>query len=218
MINNQIVLLQKMAAEYVKSTEDMLVKCTEGLFSRNDALLNAVINEDEIVSDETDIFINESCISMIACFQPVTSNLRIIISIIKMSDALERMGDHCTNVARSGLVLNSRPPIKPFVDLPKMKDTVVKMLKDSSEALVNGNVELAKQVLADDDIVDEYKAKITAELRGFLKKDNAEVDSILEIINIVNNLERIADLTTNICEDVLYIELGEVYRHCPKNP
>jgi phosphate transport system protein len=215
MINNQIILLQRTAAGYVSGTEEMLKKCMDGIFSRNNALLEEVITKDEELSDQTDTFLDEACINTIAKFQPVAANLRTIIGIIKMSDALERIGDHCVNMAISGLILNAEPQIKPFVDLPKMTQAVVQMLKEASQALVGHDAQLAKKVLKDDDIVDDFKRKITEELKSFLETNcsSKSVTCIIELIHIAANLERIADMSTNICEDVVYIESGEVLKH-----
>jgi phosphate transport system protein len=160
-----------------------------------------------------ELALDEKAINIIAKFQPVAKNLRMIISIIKMNNDLERIADHCVNIAQSGLYLNGYPAAKPFIDLPEMKNIVSEMLRKSSISLIDNDTIIANSVLTMDDEVDKYKKLIIEELIPLLadKKQNAR--GILEIINVVNNLERIADLSTNVCEDVIYMESGEVAKH-----
>ncbi|MDR1123412.1 MAG: phosphate signaling complex protein PhoU [Elusimicrobiota bacterium] len=213
MIEEQIILLQKNIVEYGSLIENMLAKSTRGVFERNNELLEEVINADEPAANKTELALDEKAVNIIAKFQPAAKNLRMIISIIKMNNDLERIGDHCVNIAQSGLYLNSYPAVKTFTDLPKMKDIVTRMLNKSSKALIGGDINLAADVLAIDDKADNYKKLIIDELMSFICGKNQNIRCILEIINITNNLERIADLSTNVCEDIIYMESGEVVKH-----
>lgn len=213
MLNEEIISLKKLVVEYTFHIENMLSLSAKGVFERDGVPLGVVINEEEPVSNKMELFLDEKAVSVIAKFQPVAKNLRIIISIIKMNTSLERIGDHCVNIARSGLYLTKHAPVKPFIDLPKMKDIVREMLHLSSDALIRQDIELAKQVVLMDEEVDKYKKNIIKELTDMLTAKSASAAGILEIINITNNLERIADLSTNICEDVIYMEIGKVVKH-----
>jgi phosphate transport system protein len=213
MIEEQIILLKKNIVEYGALIESMLAKSARGVFERDNRPLEEVINADEPAANETELALDEKAINIIAKFQPVAKNLRMIISIIKMNNDLERIGDHCVNIARSGLYLNNYPSVKTFTDLPAMKDIAARMLNKSSKALIDRDINLAKNALMMDDKVDDYKKLITDGLVPFISAKNQNIRCILEIINITNNLERIADLSANICEDLIYMESGEVVKH-----
>jgi phosphate transport system protein len=209
MINIAIDELKKDVIEYTVNIKKMLLNSTKGVFDRDSGLLENVITVEEDMSDKANLNLYENCVNAIAKFQPVAKNLRIIISIVKMSSNLERIGDHCVNIAQSGQTINLYRQVKLFVDLPEMKDLVIDMLEKSSIAFVSENTDIAKKVLTMDDKVDNYKRKINKELEEYMT-DKEILHCIVEIINIVNNLERIADLSVNICEEVIYMESGEI--------
>jgi phosphate transport system protein len=216
MINENITELKKLTIEYTAHTEAMLAESLQGVFERENELLLRIIDENERTANIMDLHIEDKSINAIAKYQPVAVNLRIIIGIMKMSNSLERISDHCVNIAKSGLFLNEHAQLKPFIDLPKMKNAVIDMLGSASRALLELDSELAKKVCETDDIVDDYKHTIKSELIGYIEKDPKNITRALEILNISNNLERIADLITNICEDIIYMKKGEIIRHQDK--
>ncbi|MDR0734685.1 MAG: phosphate signaling complex protein PhoU [Elusimicrobiota bacterium] len=216
MINENITELKKLTIEYTAHVEAMLAEGLQGVFERKNQPLRHIINENERTANIMDLHIEDKSINIIAKYQPVAVNLRVIIGIMKMSNSLERIGDHCVNIAKSGLFLNELPQLKPFIDLPKMKDAVVYMLGNASRALLELDSKLAKKVCETDDIVDDYKRAIKSDLIGYIEKDPKNITRALEILNISNNLERIGDLITNICEDIIYIKEGEMIRHQDK--
>jgi len=214
MINENITALKKLIIEYTAHIESMLADSMRGVFDRKNELLRKVMDESERTANIMDLHVEDAAINAIAKFQPMAVNLRLIIGIMKMSNSLERIGDHCVNICQSGLFLNDRPQLKPFIDLPKMKDTVLDMLGKTSKALLELDAELAKQVYKTDYIVDGYKRTIKADLvTGYMEKDAKSITRALELLNISNNLERIADLTTNMCEDIIYMKDGAIIRH-----
>jgi len=213
MFNEKIVLLKKRIIDYAEYVEKMAVKSLEGTVNRNENILHEVIDKDEPVANRYETDFDEICIGYIAQYQPVGKNLRMIISAIKMSNDLERMADHAVNIAQSGLFLISRPFIKPFVDIPKMGEAAVGMLKDSIKSFVNEDVCLAKKVLERDSEVDSLKVRVIDELTLFMEDDRKTVSRALKLITIASNLERIADLATNVCEDVIYLAEGVVVKH-----
>jgi len=213
MINDNIISLKKLIIEYTAHIEAMLADSMRGVIDRKDELLKKVKDDSERSSNIMDLHIEDKAINTIAKYQPMAVNLRLIIGIMKMSNSLERIGDHCVNISESGLFLNEHPQLKPFIDLPKMKDVVIDMLGKTSTALLELDVELAKKVYKMDDVVDEYKRTIKTDLIGYMEKDAKNIKRALEILNISNNLERIADLITNMCEDIIYMKEGEIIRH-----
>ena len=213
MISENITELKKLTIEYTTHIEAMLAGSLQGVFERNSEPLHRVIDESERTANIMDLHVEDKAINTIAKYQPMAGNLRIIIGIMKMSNSLERIGDHCVNIAESGLFLNEHPQLKPFVDLPKMKDLVIDMLGKASRALLELDSELAKKVYHTDDAVDDYKRVIKTDLIEYMESDRKNVKRALEILNISNNLERIADLITNMCEDIIYMKEGEIIRH-----
>lgn len=209
MINESVIKLKQEAVEYANFIGAMLRSAADGVFKRDDEMLKKVLKQQESISDEMNLRLLEECVNSIAKFAPVAKNLRIIISIIRISANLERIGDHCVNIAESGLTLNANIQVKSYIDLPKMKDRTVIMLEKSINALINQDINLAREVLALDEEVDNYKAKLNKELEDYMADKNI-VHLILELINIVNNLERIADLSVNICGESIYMESGRM--------
>jgi phosphate transport system protein len=209
MINESVIKLKQETAEYANFIIGMLKTASDGVFKRDDVLLKKVLKIQESISDERNLRLLEECVNSIAKFAPVAKNLRIIISIIRISANLERIGDHCVNIAESGGILNSHIQVKSYIDLPKMKDLTSAMLEKSINALINQDIDLAREVLTLDEEVDDYKAKINSELEDYMA-DKDKIHLILELINIVNNLERIADLSVNICGEAIYMESGRM--------
>ena len=213
MFQEKIDLLKKGIIDYAEHVERMLVKSLDGTINRNEEILHNVIDKEEAVANKYEIEFDEICINYIAQYQLVGKNLRIIISAIKMSNDLERMADHAVNIAQNCLFLISHPFIKPFIDIPKMSAVTVGMLRDSIRSFVNEDICLAKKVLENDNEADSLKAKVIDELTLIMSNDPKTVSRALKLINIASNLERVADLTTNICEDVIYLTEGIVVKH-----
>lgn len=213
MFSEKIVLLKKGMIDYAEHVERMLVKSLDGTMNRNEEILHNVIDKEEYIANKYEIEFDEICINYIAQYQPVGKNLRMIISAIKMSNDLERMADHAVNIAQSGLFLIVHPFIKPFVDIPKMSECTVTMLQESIKSFVNEDICLAKKVLENDNEVDNLKIKVVDELTLIMRDEPKTVSRALKLINIASNLERIADLATNICEDVIYLADGIVVKH-----
>ena len=213
MFQEKILFLKKGIIDYAEHVEKMVSKSIEGSINRNEYLLHEVIDKDETVANKYEMEFDEISVDYIARYQPVTKNLRIIISAIKMSNDLERMADHAVNISQNGLFIIAHPFIKPFVDIPKMSELTMNMLKDSIRAFVNEDICLAKDVLKKDEEIDNLKVRVVEEVSEFMQKDGKTVQRGLKLINIASNLERIADLATNICEDVIYFSEGEVVKH-----
>jgi len=213
MFQEKIIVLKKGIIDYAELVENMIVKTLDGVLNKNEYSLNHVIENDEAIINRHEVEFDETCIDYIARYQPVSRNLRMIISAIKMSNDLERMADHAVNIAQSGLFLISQPLVKPLVDIPKMGDITVWMLKDSINSFVNEDIRLAKKVLERDNEVDNLKVKVIEDLTAIMKNDPKTIDMALKLITIASNLERIADLSTNICEDVVYLTEGVVIKH-----
>lgn len=213
MLEERITKLKERIVKYGNMIESMLKDSMDGLMDKNEALLKNVIEIYEHKANETEIEIDEMCINAIALYHPEAKHLRLIMMISKMNNDFERMGDMAVNIADSALYLIKLPPVKPLVDTPRMGEETIRMLSQSMKAFIEENSLLAVEVLKNDDIVDKLRDQILRELITYMLSDSTTIERAMHIIRIARNLERIADLTTNIAEDAIYIKEGKVVKH-----
>jgi phosphate transport system protein len=213
MVERKIEEVKEKLIEFSEIVKGMLKKSIKGLVEKDERLLKEVIEEDEMKCNDLEIEIDGMCIHIIAQFEPRAKHLRTIFLALKMNNDLERMGDHAVNISQSGLFLISKPQVKPLLDIPRMAEEVSKMLEDSLKSFVNEDAALAKSVCERDDIIDDYRDQIVRELITYMVSDPSTIERALHLIRISGNLERIADLTTNICEDVIFMVKGELIKH-----
>jgi phosphate transport system protein len=193
--------------------ETMVTDSVRSLVTHDAALAQRVIDVDEEQVNKLEIEIEDAAINLIALYQPEASNLRTIMMVVKINNDLERLGDHAVNIAEAAQFLNARPPVKRLVDLPRMSDLAVGMLKDALNAFAQGDAELARSLCVRDAEVDSLKDQISRELITHMTSDATTIDRSLKLLMITLNLERIADHATNIAEDVIYMVKGEVIKH-----
>jgi phosphate transport system protein len=193
--------------------EEMIANSVKALVGKDAALAEQVIGTDEDRVNRLEIENEDAAINMVALYQPEASNLRTIAMIIKINNDLERLGDHAVNIAEAAQFLMGRPAVKPLVDIPKMADHAIAMLKDALDAFTRNDAELAKSVCSRDSIVDELNNTVKQDLAKVMSADPSTIDRALKLMMVSLNLERIADLATNIAEDVIYIATGQVIKH-----
>lgn len=213
MLEEKLNFLKKKLLEHAFLVESMIEKCIRGLINKEKESLLNVIKNDEPKSNTLEVELDELCINLIGQYQPKAKDLRTILMILKMNNDLERIGDMAVNISESSLFIIERPMVKPLLDIPRMADETIKMLKDSIDSFINGEVLLARSVCERDNIVDGLRDQILRELITFMTSDPSTIERSIHLIRISRDLERIADLSTNICEDVLYIEEGRVIKH-----
>ena len=192
--------------------EESIRKSVKALVERDRNLAIEVIDGDAIVNN-FDVEIEEECIRFLAIWQPTGSNLRFITTAIKIITDLERMGDLAVDICERTMELNDEPPLKPYIDIPRMAEAAQKMLKDSLDAFVVRDSELALSVCAADDFVDNLNHQIFNELLVYMLKDPKNISRAVRLTYITKYLERIADHATNIAEMVVYMVKGKVIRH-----
>ena len=213
MLEEKITILRKELIEYAAIIEKMIEESVNAQVRKDSAMLTEIIEKDEQIANDTEIIIEEMCISMIAQFQPKAKDLRTILMILKINNDLERAGDHAVNIAESGLFLNDRPQLKPLLDIPRMAQDSINMLKDSITSFINEDPRLAFSVCERDNEVDDLANQIMRELITYMTGDPSTIERSLHLLKISRNLERIADLSTNICEDVIFMVEGAVIKH-----
>jgi phosphate transport system protein len=213
MLEERITSLKREIVEYAGLVEGMVNKSVTGLLEKHREMLTEVIERDEPRANSLEIEMDDLCTALIAQYEPKARDLRTILMVLKMSNDFERMGDHAVNIAESGVYLMDRPPVKPYIDIPRMAEVTIKMLRDSITAFVNEDAGLAKSVCERDSIVDELRIQILRELITYMASDPATIERALHLIRVSGNLERIADLATNACEDVIFMVEGRVIKH-----
>ncbi len=192
--------------------EDAIRKSIKALVERDRDLAIQVIDGDAIVNN-FDVEIEEECIKFLALWQPTGSNLRFVTTAIKIITDLERMGDLAVDICERAVELFDEPPLKPYIDIPRMAEASQKMLKDSLDAFVAGDADLAMTVCAADDFVDNLNEQIFNELLVYMLKDPKNISRAVRLTYIAKYLERIGDHATNIAEMVVYMVKGKVIRH-----
>jgi len=175
-------------------------------------LAETVLQEEDAIN-EMQIEIDDRVQRLLALQQPMAMDLRFILAVSRINNDLERIGDQAVNIAQSALRILRHPQVKPYVDLPRMSEIVETMVRDSLNALVQKDQELAKSVLARDDEVDRLRDQMFRELLTYMMENSRVVFPAFELILVAKNLERIGDHATNIAEDVIYIVAGRDVRH-----
>jgi phosphate transport system protein len=192
--------------------EDAIRKSIKALVERDRNLAIEVIDGDAIINN-FDVEIEEECIRFLAIWQPTGSNLRFVTTAIKIITDLERMGDLAVDICERGIELLDEPPLKPYIDIPRMAEAAQKMLKDSLDAFVAKDADLALSVCEADDFVDNLNQQIFNELLLYMLKDPRNISRAVRLTYITKYLERVGDHATNIAEMVVYMVKGKVIRH-----
>jgi len=192
--------------------EDQIRRVMRALLERDDELAREVIDRDRQVN-AYDVEVDEQCVQLLALNQPAASDLRFITTAMKIVTDLERIGDQAVNIAQRALELHQEPQLKPYVDLPRMAEMAQRMVKESLDAFVTRDTELARRVCGEDAAVDALKEQIFRELLTFMMGDPRTIPRALRLILISRFMERVADHATNIAEMVVYMVEGKMVRH-----
>ncbi len=192
--------------------EEMILLTHNSLIERSDADARRVKDLDKAV-DELELRLDQACIDLLALRAPFASDLRLIASTLKIVPELERIGDHCTNIARRALILNPMPPLSLGDGLRKLGEETLSMVRRAVDAFVNGDADLARAVIQADDSVDALYVDINRELLRLMLADPMTIERASHLIIVIKNWERIADQATNIAEEVLFIIGGVSVKH-----
>lgn len=215
MAENNINSLQQLRNNLITMggyVEKSLELATQALINRN-ADLHKEIEDTENKINQIHIVNDEACLNLLAKLSPFASDLRLILAAYKMSNDLERMGDHASNISRGTRKYLERPEIPLQKDFLLLIQEARTMVKDALDAFSNKDVVKAQKVLEYDDVVDNLKDKMMIQMKELMKKNSDLVDSGVDLILFSKNLERIGDLATNIAEDVIFISSGKDVRH-----
>ncbi len=203
-LKDRLIVMGGLAETAVRRSLKALVE-RDDTFARN-------AKEEDSALDELEMEIDDMAITLLAK-APLASDLRLVTVAMKISHNLERVGDEATTIARRTLELNAVPQLKPYVDIPKMADLALDMLKVALDAFVSKDTARARAVIPRDKEVDELNKQLHRELAGYMIEQPPTISRALNLMVISKSIERIADHATNIAEEVVYVYEGRDIRH-----
>jgi len=204
-LKSRLLEMGGLAEERVRTAIDALV--------RRDPTLVVQVLEGDGPINQFHIEIDGRCVKLLALYQPMAVDLRVILSAVKINTDLERVGDLAINIAEAASRYLAHPPVKELVDIPRMAEIAHGMLRDALDSFVRRDLDLAQRVLDEDDALDQLKTTVFRELLGFMLKDTQTIEPSLDLILISRHLERIGDHATNIAEDVIFMVSAKDVRH-----
>ena len=192
--------------------EEQIAGALRSLTERNADLAVQIIENDHRVN-ALDVEVDEECLRLLALHQPTAGDLRFITTAMKISTELERMSDLAENIAERAIELNEEPQLKPYIDIPRMANWTMRMVKESLDAFVNRDVTMARKVCTDDDFVDDLTEQLFRELVSFMLENPKTITRAIRLTFVGKYIERIADHATNVAELVVYLVEGKIIRH-----
>ena len=211
-IEHQIAQLKDSILRFGTIVEEAISRSNTALFKQDVDLAQKVMaNDGEI--DRLEVELEEECLKILALYQPVAADLRFVVAALKINNDLERIGDLASNIAKTVSQLTTSGPFNLPEEISIMAKQAEEMVKNSLDAVVQADPDLARQVRDDDDVVDAGRQAVRTLVMQQIKKNPEKVESLLQINSVSKHLERIADMATNIAEDVIYMVEGEIVRH-----
>ena len=212
-LEREISRLKRQVGSLAAAVENAVAQAVQAAGEGNSELAAAVIERDNLI-DHNEIILEEECLKILALHQPVAGDLRYIITFLKVNGELERIGDLAVNIAKCAMelaALREEPP--EGIDFRVLTTRVREMLKRALDALLTRNCLEANEALKMDEEVDRMNRENFETITGLIRKYPRFASSYVHTLFISRHLERIGDCTTNICEDVIYLELGKIVRH-----
>ena len=208
--------LGKLEAELILMSglvEQAIFNALNALKSRDLEKSQKVIDEDDNI-DQTELEIERTCIELIRREAPMAGDLRRIVASLHIAGELERIGDYAEGIAKISITMGGQPPLKELIDIPRMGDMAVRMLKRSLEAFISRDADLVRNLSVElekeDDEVDDLYAKVQTDLLELVKADPENAESATYLMRVAHNVERVADRAMNIVERALYQATGEL--------
>jgi phosphate transport system protein len=194
------------------TVEEMIASAMKSLLGRDSELARRVIESDEKV-DAAELEIDHLSLNLLALRQPAAVDLRFITTALKIVTDLERIGDLAVNIAERSIELNEEPPLKPYIDIPRMASDVSGMVRQALDAFVRRDPDQARAVLEADGAVDQLNVQLFRELLTYMIEEPKNVSRALRITFIAKYLERVGDHATNIAQMVIFLCEGRDVRH-----
>jgi phosphate transport system protein len=211
-IERQVDQLKEKILRVGTLVEEAFSKAITALINRDIALAQRVMASDEEI-DRMEVEVEEECLKILALYQPVAADLRFVVAVLKINNDLERMGDLARNIAKRVAQLATGPTVDLPPEIRTMAMLSQDMVKQCLDAVVNADPTLARQVREEDDAVDEARQHIRRRILQGIKAHPEQLENLLRINSVSKHIERIADMATNVAEDVIYMVEGDIVRH-----
>ena len=211
-LDRELDRLRRDLVEQFGVVEQMIQLAVRSLVERRADLADRVIDSDAQV-DETDIRIEEECLKLMALHQPVATDLRWLITVVKVNAELERMADLACNIAERAKALDLFPLFPVPDELTEMVTAATGMVRMALDAFVEGDAKKATEAIQADDLVDTLNRVVIEQLHSMMKQDAEQIEPAVHCFSASRHLERIGDLAENISEDVIYLVAGDIIRH-----
>jgi len=208
----ELELLKDNIVKMGSVTEQAIESAITAVLERRADLAQAVIDRDGRIN-AFEIENDDAVVDLLALQQPVATDLRFIVAALKINNDLERIGDHAVNIAESARECAACPPVDILPEIPRMAQIARMMLHDAIDGFIRGDAALCRGVLTNDDIIDDLNRDAVKKLVETIRRDVSTIDQSLELIRISRNLERVADLATNIAEEVIFMAEARVVKH-----
>ena len=207
-----LTLVQEETIQLSSMVEKAIYKSVDSLKKRDVEASQQVIDEDDLIDLKQEA-LEERCIELIALESPIAGDLRILISAMMIANELERMGDYAEGIAKISVSMGNLPPLKPLIDIPRMAEKAVIMLRNSTQAFISRDVDLARNVVESDDEVDDLYNQVYRELLTYMLEEPGSIQRATYLLWVAHDLERVADRATNIAERVIYLVTGQLVRN-----
>jgi len=204
-----LTLVQEEIIRLSSMVEKAIHKSVDALKKRDVEASQQVIDEDDLI-DIKQQTLEERCIELIALESPIAGDLRILISAMMIASELERMGDYAEGIAKISVSMGNLPPLKPLIDIPRMAEKAVIMLRNSTQAFITRDVDLATSVVASDDEVDDLYNQVYRDLLTYMLEVPGSIQRATYLLWVCHDLERVADRAENIAERVIYLVTGQM--------
>ena len=212
LIGQELEQLEKKLLTLSAVVEESVIQAIKALDDCDYELAQKIIENDNKVN-RMEVELEEECLKVLALHQPVANDLRMIVAILKINNDLERIADQSVNISERAVAICDASKIENTLNIKEMAEKVIAMLEKSLDSLVNVDLKLARQVLELDEEVDTIHSHNYQAFKSHIRREPEVVDILLNYLTISRHLERIADLATNIAEDVIYLNEGEIIRH-----
>jgi phosphate transport system protein len=216
-IDEQLRLLRRQLLDMGALVEQQIINALAALMERDDALAKQTVIRDHLIN-QIDKDIDELCVQLLARYQPAAGDLRLITTALKITTDLERMGDLAAHICERAQELNAVPALLPLIDIPEMADIAQRMVRESLDAFVRDDIELALEVCAADDQIDALHGQLFRVLLSYMSENPQTIPRAIRLLSVTKCLERIADHATNVAEMVIFMVKGKRIRHIAPVP
>ena len=214
-IDRQIGNLKEKIRRVGTVVEEAISKSISAVINRDVQLAQRVLASDEAI-DRMEVEVEEECLKILALYQPVAADLRFVVAVLKINNDLERMGDLAKNIAKRVAQLEGAGPVDLPPEIRTMAMQAEEMVRECLAAVIDADPVWARRIREQDDVVDQARQKVRKRILAGIKEHPENVEVLLRINSITKHIERIADMATNVAEDVIYMVEGDIVRHRPE--